>query len=88
VTRGRGRAERGELGRNYPRGHRGSRGAVIATKQTRTVNLKSPVPVLILYWTAQPRPDGQVTFRNDVYGRDPPTLAALNSDFRVPTLSP
>jgi murein L,D-transpeptidase YcbB/YkuD len=42
------------------------------------------VPVLILYWTAQPRPDGQVIFRNDVYGRDPATLAALDSDFRLP----
>ena len=57
---------------------------LIASKQTRTVNLKKPVPVLILYWTAQPRPDGQIIFRNDVYGRDPQTLAALNSDFRVP----
>ncbi len=57
---------------------------VIASKQTRTVNLKKPVPVLILYWTAQPRPDGQIIFRNDVYGRDPQTLAALNSEFRVP----
>ena len=40
--------------------------------------------VLILYWTAQPRPDGQVIFRKDVYGRDPATLAALDSDFRLP----
>ena len=58
--------------------------AAIATGKTRTVNLAKPVPVLILYWTAQPRPDGQVLFRNDVYARDPQTLAALNSDFRVP----
>jgi murein L,D-transpeptidase YcbB/YkuD len=42
------------------------------------------VPVLILYWTAQPRPDGQVIFRNDVYGRDKPTLAALNAPFTAP----
>jgi murein L,D-transpeptidase YcbB/YkuD len=58
--------------------------AVIAGKQTRTVNLKTPLPVLILYWTAQPRLDGQVIFRNDIYGRDPPTLAALNRGYRVP----
>jgi murein L,D-transpeptidase YcbB/YkuD len=58
--------------------------AVIAGKQTRTVNLKTPLPVLILYWTAQPRADGQVIFRNDIYGRDPPTLAALNGGYRVP----
>ena len=50
------------------------------------MNLARPVPVLILYWTAQPRPDGQVIFRKDIYGRDPPTLAALDSDFRLPAL--
>ena len=26
----------------------------------------------------------QIVFRNDVYGRDAPTLAALDSDFRLP----
>lgn len=57
---------------------------VVATKKMRTVNLAKPVPVLILYWTAQPRPDGQVIFRNDVYGRDKPTLAALNAPFTAP----
>jgi murein L,D-transpeptidase YcbB/YkuD len=58
--------------------------AAVATQKTQTVNLALPVPVLILYWTAQPRPDGQVIFRNDVYGRDPATLAALNGTFRRP----
>ena len=48
----------------------------------QTVNLAKPVPVLLLYWTAQPLPSGQVMFRNHVYGRDPPTLAALNGVFR------
>jgi murein L,D-transpeptidase YcbB/YkuD len=57
---------------------------VVATRKMRTVNLAKPVPVLVLYWTTQPRPDGQVMFRNDVYGRDPPTLAALNAPFRAP----
>jgi murein L,D-transpeptidase YcbB/YkuD len=51
---------------------------VVAAGATRTVTLAKPVPVLILYWTAQPTPDGLVIFRNDVYGRDPPTLAALD----------
>jgi murein L,D-transpeptidase YcbB/YkuD len=58
--------------------------AAIATGKTQTVNLAAPLPVLILYWTAQPRADGQVIFRNDVYGRDPGTLKALDSDFRLP----
>jgi L,D-transpeptidase YcbB len=56
--------------------------AAVATKKMQTVNLSQPVPVLLLYWTAQPLPNGQVMFRNDVYGRDPPTLAALNGVFR------
>jgi murein L,D-transpeptidase YcbB/YkuD len=79
--------ELAELVLNDPQWNKESIDAVIATKETRTVNLKKPVPVLILYWTAQPRPDGQVIFRNDVYGRDAQTLAALNSDFRVPTVA-
>ncbi len=58
--------------------------AVVATKKMQTVNLAKPVPVLILYWTAQPRPDGRVLFRNDVYNRDPATLAALDSPFVAP----
>jgi len=57
---------------------------VVASKKTQTVTLVRPVPVLILYWTALPRADGQMIFRNDVYGRDPPTLAALNGEFRLP----
>ncbi len=79
--------ELAELVLNDPQWNRQSMDALIAKKETRTVNLKTPVPVLILYWTAQPRLDGQVNFRNDVYGRDPPTLAALNSDFRLPVVN-
>jgi len=79
--------ELAELVLNDPQWNQQSMDAVIATKETRTVNLKQPVPVLILYWTAQPRPDGQIVFRNDVYGRDPGTLAALNSDFRLPVVN-
>jgi murein L,D-transpeptidase YcbB/YkuD len=75
-----------ELVLNDPQWNRPAIDAVLATKQTRTVNLKQPIPVLILYWTAQPRPDGQVNFRKDLYGRDAVTLAALNSGFRVPQL--
>ena len=76
-----------ELVLNDPEWNRQKIDAVIATKETRTVNLKTPIPVLLLYWTAQPRPDGQVVFRNDIYGRDPPTLAALNSTFRLPVIN-
>jgi murein L,D-transpeptidase YcbB/YkuD len=60
---------------------------VVASKKMQTVYLARPVPVLVLYWTAQPRPDGQVIFRNDVYGRDATTLAALDSSFRLPPVT-
>jgi murein L,D-transpeptidase YcbB/YkuD len=55
---------------------------VIDAGKTQTVNLARPVSVLILYWTAQPRPDGQVNFRSDVYSRDAATLRALDAPFR------
>jgi murein L,D-transpeptidase YcbB/YkuD len=55
--------------------------AAVASGKMQTVNLARPVQVLLLYWTAQPLPDGRVMFRNDVYGRDPPTLAALDGEF-------
>jgi murein L,D-transpeptidase YcbB/YkuD len=77
--------ELAELVLNDPvRWNRAAIDAAVATRKTQTVNLAKPVPVLILYWTAQPRPDGQVIFRSDVYGRDPATLAALNGTFRRP----
>jgi murein L,D-transpeptidase YcbB/YkuD len=61
--------------------------AVIKTGKTETVNLQKPLPVLILYWTAQPTADGQIMFRSDVYGRDPPLLRALSS-FKCHTACP
>jgi murein L,D-transpeptidase YcbB/YkuD len=77
--------ELAELVLNDPeRWNQATMAEVVASKKMLTVNLAKPVPVLILYWTAQPRPDGQMNFRNDVYGRDAATLAALNSDFRLP----
>jgi L,D-transpeptidase YcbB len=80
--------ELAELVLNDPQWNSSAIDGVIAQGETRTVNLRKPLPVLILYWTAQPRPDGQVMFREDVYDRDAPTLAALNSGFRVPSARP
>lgn len=42
----------------------------LAEGRTRTVPLKHPVPVYLLYFTAFVDPDGTVHFRPDVYGRD------------------
>jgi murein L,D-transpeptidase YcbB/YkuD len=76
--------ELAELVLNDPAWDQAAIQRVIDSKETRTVNLKKPVPVMLVYWTAQPRPDGQVNFRPDIYQRDAATLAALQSDFRVP----
>jgi murein L,D-transpeptidase YcbB/YkuD len=55
--------------------------AVIATEKTTTVWLPEPVPVLLLYWTARPMPDGEVRFFGDLYRRDPEVLAGLARPF-------
>ncbi len=51
---------------------------VIATNRTTRVDLGRPVPVLILYWTADMMDGATVAFRNDVYGRDAPVLSGLD----------
>jgi murein L,D-transpeptidase YcbB/YkuD len=48
-----------------------------ANGKTRTITLKRPLPVLILYWTAEVDRDGRVRFLPDVYGRDPAIVRAL-----------
>lgn len=51
----------------------------IATNQTRTVRLKEPLPVLVLYWTASVDAQGRVRFLPDIYRRDARVLAALDA---------
>jgi len=43
---------------------------VLAGWETKTVRLRSPVPVHVLYLTAWVGDDGAVNFRRDIYGRD------------------
>ena len=56
--------------------------AVIAGGETRRVFLERPMPVRLLYRTADLGADGQVHFRDDIYDRDGPLLAALAEPFR------
>ena len=51
---------------------------IIASKRTRTVWLPEPVPVLLLYLTAQVDDQGQVFFRHDIYQRDKAVFKALD----------
>ncbi|MFO1057765.1 MAG: L,D-transpeptidase family protein [Dongiaceae bacterium] len=47
--------------------------AALASGATRTVPLRVPMPILLVYLTAWVDADGTVQFRDDLYGRDPPT---------------
>ena len=52
--------------------------AQVASGKTETVYLKKPIPVFLLYWTAEVTEDGVLQFHSDVYGRDRPLLDALD----------
>jgi murein L,D-transpeptidase YcbB/YkuD len=54
----------------------------LATRRTRTVRLRQPVPVLLLYWTAWVDDQSRVNFRSDIYGRDAQLARALDEPFR------
>jgi murein L,D-transpeptidase YcbB/YkuD len=60
-----------------PRWTRDTIAAALATDQTRTIRLPTPVPILILYWTID-QGDAGIIFKPDPYGRDPRLLKALN----------
>lgn len=52
--------------------------ATTASDQETRVSLARPIPVHILYWTVVPDPETGVRFVDDLYGRDPALLAALD----------
>jgi murein L,D-transpeptidase YcbB/YkuD len=43
---------------------------LLASKQRQVVILKKPVPVYLVYWTAWTGENGEVHFREDIYGHD------------------
>jgi len=53
------------------------------TGRTQTVNLRTPVPILLAYWTAAVRGD-RTYFYEDIYGRDAAELKALDQPFSFP----
>jgi murein L,D-transpeptidase YcbB/YkuD len=55
---------------------------IVDSRETETVYLPQPVPVLLLYWTVAVDESGDAGFKQDVYKRDPPVLAALNGEFK------
>jgi len=57
--------------------------ARVKSGKTETVFLAKPIPVYLLYWTAEVTEDGALRFHTDVYDRDRPLLAALNEEPRL-----
>ena len=55
---------------DMPEWDEGRRKSALADWSTRNVNLRSPVPVHIVYATAWRDPDGTVQFREDIYDSD------------------
>ena len=56
---------------------------LIRSEKTKTVHLKTPIPVLLLYATAFPAyEDDIIVFRKDIYNRDAAILKALQDTFR------
>jgi len=51
----------------------------VQTKQSQTIFLQDPLPVLIVYWTASIGASGELRFAKDVYGLDPAVLRALGA---------
>ena len=54
---------------------------VIEGGEITTVHLATKLPVLLLYWTAEVDPEGNVRFYSDVYDRDAGLLEALDSSY-------
>lgn len=52
--------------------------AAVATDSTHYVTLQHPLPILIVYWTVSVGASGEVRYADDIYGLDPPLLAALD----------
>ncbi|WP_299355834.1 L,D-transpeptidase family protein [uncultured Shimia sp.] len=51
--------------------------SILDSGKTVRINLPKPMPVLLTYWTAWVE-DGEVHFREDIYGRDKRILTALD----------
>jgi murein L,D-transpeptidase YcbB/YkuD len=57
--------------------------AAIDSRETQVVNLRNPLSVHLLYWTAWLADDGRVQFREDIYLRDAALYRALEQHASV-----
>ena len=51
---------------------------IIKTEKTNNINLKTSIPIYLMYWTAAINEQGTIYFTNDIYDRDPAIIKALN----------
>ena len=57
--------------------------ATLDSLETKTVYLSTPLPVLLLYWTAEIGESGEVHFYTDVYERDARIVKAMAEPFKA-----
>lgn len=69
--------ELAELVMNEPAWDQQAFQEVLDTEKQRTVHLKTPLPVFLMYWTGMADADGTVRFYEDIYGRDATLLKAM-----------
>ena len=55
--------------------------AAVDSLKTRTIRLRSPIVVILLYRTVDVDENGAVLFKQDIYNRDPPIIKALGKTF-------
>jgi murein L,D-transpeptidase YcbB/YkuD len=53
--------------------------SALADSQTKTLPLRAPTPVYVMYLTASAREDGAISFFEDLYRRDDAVVAALDA---------
>jgi murein L,D-transpeptidase YcbB/YkuD len=64
------------------------RDEILASGRTTRIDLPRPVQIVLTYYTAWVDETGTLQFREDVYGRDPAVLAALDDVARTQTAGP
>jgi murein L,D-transpeptidase YcbB/YkuD len=52
---------------------------VLESGKTTNVSLAEPLPVLLVYWTADVQGDGKLSFYEDIYGHDEALARALDT---------
>lgn len=54
----------------------------VVSLQTRSIPLRQPVSIILLYWTVGFTPEGDVLFKQDIYDRDQAIIRGLDAGFK------